>query len=149
MTDCLVQDYEVEDTSLLTLRFRNGALGVVDCHFNIPDQASEYVLEIHGSQGCIKAAFTIGQGAGGDVRCCLIGDAGGYDAAQNRRDAGYQTLRLEERNTYQSIIEDFSQAIGEGRDFGISGEEGLWNLQIMEAAYRSSREGRMLKVSGE
>lgn len=149
LTDRLVQDYEVEDTSLLTLRFQNGALGVIDCHFNIPDQASEYVLEFHGSQGCIKAAFTIGQGAGGDVRCCLTGEAGAYDAAQNRRDAGYQPLKLEERNTYRAIIEDFGQAVAEGRPFALSAEEGLWNLQLMEAAYRSAREERMIKVSGE
>lgn len=149
MTGRLVQDYEVEDTSLLTLRFQSGALGVIDCHFNIPDQASEYVLEFHGSLGCIKAAFTIGQGAGGDVRCCLIGEAGAYDAAQQRRDAGYQPLKLDERNTYQSIIEDFSQAVAEGRPFALSAEEGLWNLQIMEAAYRSARAERMIKVSGE
>lgn len=149
MADRLVQDYEVEDASLMALRFKSGALGVVDCHFNIPDQASEYVLEIHGSQGCIKAAYTIGQGGGGEVRCCLTGEAGGYDAAQNRRDAGYQPLKLDERNTYRAIIEDFGRAIGEGRNFGISGEDGLWNLQIMEAAYRSAREERMLKVSGE
>ena len=72
MTGRLVQNYEVEDTSLMALRFQSGALGVVDCHFNIPDEASEYVLEIYGSQGCIKAAYTIGQG--GRRQCAHLPD---------------------------------------------------------------------------
>ncbi|NQU45049.1 Gfo/Idh/MocA family oxidoreductase [bacterium] len=141
-----VQDYEVDDTSLLSVKFESGALGVVDCHFNVPDEASENVLEIYGSLGCIKTKLSIGQGPAGEMIECLLHEAGGYEAEQQREVAGYREIVLEGPNTYRSIVEAFGRAVEEGRDPEISGEEGLWSLAVTEAAYESARTGRLVEV---
>src|SRR5450759_2133842 len=39
-TGNLVQSYSAEDSALTTVRFQNGALGVVDSFFSIPDNSS-------------------------------------------------------------------------------------------------------------
>ena len=54
MTDRLVQDYEVEDTSLMALRFKSGALGVVDCHFNIPTRRANTCWKFMGPRGASR-----------------------------------------------------------------------------------------------
>jgi len=94
----LVHSYEVEDTSLITLRFESGAFGIVDAHFNIPDAASENVLEAYGSRGCVRGRYSIGQSGGGELRLLIEDQDAGYQAAQDRSTGGYQSVRLEEKN---------------------------------------------------
>jgi predicted dehydrogenase len=55
-TDRLVQDYQVEDSATCILRFENGAQGIVDNFFNIPDNSSKNRLEIYGSKGSLLAS---------------------------------------------------------------------------------------------
>jgi len=137
-----VHRYPVEDTCVALLEFENGAAGVVDVSFAIPDEASEFVLEVYGSQGAVKGRHSLGQGPGGELRQCILGASKGYDAQQQAKDQGYQPMTLEPRNTYRAEIEAFSQAILEGRPAPVPGEDGLWNHIVMEAAYKSARTGK-------
>ncbi|MBN1676109.1 MAG: Gfo/Idh/MocA family oxidoreductase [Kiritimatiellae bacterium] len=152
MTGTRVHRYEdpsVEDTAVVMLRFANGAVGLVDAHFNIPDESSEYVLELYGSKGCIKAAFTVCQNSGGSVRACLLKQTGGYDAQQASNTAGYEELKLDGlANIYQSEIEAFSQAVLDDTEPPVAAEDGLWGLNVLEAAYESARTGKVVKLKG-
>lgn len=146
-SETIVQDYEeVDDSNLLALKFSSGALGVVDCHFNIPDEASENVLEIYGSKGCIKCKFTIGQGPGGEMVQCLLSEVGGYDAQQQREEEGFQKVEVEGPNTYESVIVSFSRAVQENRASEITGEEAVWNMKVLEGAYESARTGKRVSL---
>jgi predicted dehydrogenase len=51
---------KIEDMSTVILRFSNGAHGIVDNYFNVPDAASLNRLEIYGTRGSILAEGTIG-----------------------------------------------------------------------------------------
>ena len=75
--------YEVEDTATALLHFANGAQGVVDVNFNVPDAAARNVLENSGgTRGAVYADHTIGQDAGGGVSLLLPEAVGGYGTGQ-------------------------------------------------------------------
>ena len=141
-----VHDSPVEDTALLQLVFESGVPAMIDVSFCVPSQANEYVLEVYGSNGAVKCKYTLAQLPGGEVRACLVQDLGGVQAQEKARyKAGYAPVELATHNTYQSEIEAFSQAILDGRPAPVSGEDGLWNHVVIEAAYESARTGKPIE----
>ncbi|HPD14189.1 MAG TPA: Gfo/Idh/MocA family oxidoreductase [Planctomycetota bacterium] len=141
----VVHDYQSEDTALVTFRFASGALGVVDNLFNVPDEASRNVLEIYGSTGGIRCEGTIGQTPGGTVRLVSV-KTGGYDARQQRAAAKERAIPFRQVNTYRAEIEDFTRAVRTGGRPAVPLEDGLWNLRVVEAAYRSACTGRVVRL---
>ena len=141
----LVQGYPSEDTALVTFRFESGAMGVVDNLFNVPDEASKNVLEIYGSEGSLRCEGTIGQTPGGIVRLVSV-RAGGYDAKQRRAASRERLIRFPRINTYRAEIEDFTRAVATGARPAVPIEDGLWNMRVVDAAYRSARTGRTVRV---
>ncbi len=133
------QDSSVEDSGLVTLRFENGMLGVVESQFNVPDAASENVLEINGTQGAIKAVNTIGQNSGGGLRA-LFSD-------ENVQATAWEMFSLNhEPNIYQTQIEAFSNCILADTEPPIPGEAGVRGMRLLEACYQSASQGKMISV---
>jgi len=147
----LVQDYLVEDSSVVMTRHASGAIGMVDNHFNIPDAASLNVLEIHGSRGTVLCTGTIGQDSSGNMIARLEEEPGEYDAQQQREededDITAKVLFPEhQQNIYQAEIEAFAAAIGTNSPPPVSGEDGLWSMKVMEAVYRSARSRQVVDL---
>ena len=142
----LVHDYASEDSAVATLVFENGALGTVDTFFCIPDESSQNVLELYGSEGSILAKGTIGQGSQGEMVFYPRPQAEGYDAQQTRDKARGIELNPPPVNTYRAEIEEFSQAILEGRESGLGGDVGLRSQRILEACYESARTGQGVSI---
>ncbi|MFQ6042192.1 MAG: Gfo/Idh/MocA family protein, partial [Candidatus Poribacteria bacterium] len=148
--DTIVHDYPVEDSSVVLLRCQSGAMGVVDAHFNVPDEAAVNMLEIYGSKGRVEGRGTIGQSSTGTMTAVLQTDDKEYDATQQREETAEQVIEPEEIvNIYQAEIEDFCDAISHDRKPCVSGEDGLWNLKVLMAAYESSKRGKAIKISGD
>ena len=146
-TDTIVQDYPAEDSSAVLLRFENGAMGFVDAHFNVPDEASVNMLEIYGSKGRVEGRGTIGQDSTGKMTAVLETGEEGYDAEQKRDEAVQQVIEPEQVvNIYQAEIEDFCEAIVLDREPLVSGEEGLRNMKLLMAVYESAKHGKTIKV---
>lgn len=143
-----VHMYESDDTNALMLKFQSGAIGFVDCAFNIPDEASENVLEIQGSKGCVKARLTIGQFSGGEVQICSLSKMGGYAATQKREGSAYRLLKVKTQNTYKAEIEAFSDAVLKNGNPPVNGEDGVHSLEIVEAAVRASKSGKVQRIPG-
>ena len=142
----LVQGYRSEDSAVASSVFEGGALGTVDTFFCIPDQSSQNVLELYGSEGSILAKGTIGQGSQGEM--VLYSRAPGRDTTPNKRATpprGSPWLLLP-LNTYRAEIEEFSQALLEGRASSLAGGEGLRSQRILEACYESARTLRAAQV---
>ena len=142
----LVQGYRSEDSAVASLVFEGGALGTVDTFFCIPDQSSQNVLELYGSEGSILAKGTIGQGSQGEMVLYSRAQGAGYDAQQARDAAQGIALLPPPLNTYRAEIEEFSQALLEGRASSLAGGEGLRSQRILEACYESARTLRAAQV---
>jgi predicted dehydrogenase len=141
-----VHDYPVDDCNALLLKFMNGTFGFVDCAFNIPDQASENVLELQGSRGSVKARLTIGQGGGGEVQICEVSQGTNYDAAQHRPSGRYEPLNLDPINPYLAQIEEFATAVLGGKQPPVGIESGIRGMELVEAVRRAAQSRKMEKV---
>ena len=146
VTGNLVHDYRSEDTAVVLLEFENGAKGVVDTLFNVPDTASKNRLELYGSGGSILAEGTIGQGEAGDMVGFFQPSDTGYDAQQARSAAEGVRIAPEPVNMYRAEVEAFSRAVLEGTAPPVGGESGLWNQKVIAAAYESAASGSWVAV---
>lgn len=141
-----VFDYEVEDGGSVIMRMENGATAYVDANFNIPDDAAVCKLEIYGTEGSIFAEGTIGQVEGGTVKVTVCGDQGAYNAAQDREGAKSYIMEAPLGNMYTKEIEAFGNCIIEDTDAPISAEDAIFDQKIVEAAYESNKNGKVVKL---
>ena len=148
-TDATIFDYPVEDTSIVTLKFDSEAYGIVDSFFNIPDAAAQNRLEIYGTKGCILADGTIGQASVGKLKVYTQEEERGYDAAQKRKttDMKIREVAPTPINIYKAEIEHFTKCIREDTEPINSGREAVKDQKIVLAAYRSSAEGKKIKIN--
>ena len=144
--DTLSFSYEVEDSSMVMLRMENGCQCVVQSNFNIPDEASTWRLEIFGDRGRLMGHGIIGQVDGGTLDAMFLGEQGGYDAKQDKTDAAGQTIAVEFGNTYQREIESFSDSLLNGTPLEVPAWQAVQVQRVMEAAYRSNDEGKIIKL---
>jgi predicted dehydrogenase len=146
-TDNLAHKYPAEDSATVLVRFQNGAQGISDSFFNIPDASSKNILEVYGTKGSILARGTIGQAPGGEMTAYLEKEEKGYEAKQARA-----VTPVEEKiepapvNTYQAEIEHFSDCVEKDLEPAISGEDGLWSQKVILACYESARSGKVVKL---
>jgi predicted dehydrogenase len=145
-TNRTVHGYASEDSAVATLFFANGALGTVDAFFCIPDEGSQNVLELYGSAGSILAKGTIGQGAHGKMLAYLKEGVLGYDAQQARASGTGLPINPDPLNTYRAEIEEFSQAIAEGRAPLNNAALGLQSQKVLAACYASARTGKAVQL---
>lgn len=146
--DSVIQDYPVDDSSVVLLRFKSGAQGIVESFFNIPDAAAQNALEVYGTKGCILAKGTIGQGSAGSFAVHSSAEDKGYEAAQTRADSGMAVREVtpDPVNIYRAEIEAFADAILNNTAPPVSAEDGNRSMEVLLAAYQSSREGRTIEV---
>ena len=139
-------DYAVEDSGVILLKFHNGAYGVCDSFFNIPDEAAKGVLEVYGTKGSLMAEGTISQVAGGTMMAYLQGEDKGYDAQQERSGIKPVKVKADLKDMYMAEMEDFIDAVKNKRKPMNSGEEALKNFNIIQAAYKSQKTGKAVKL---
>lgn len=145
----LTHSYKAEDTATVLFKLANGAHGIVDNHFNIPDAASKNILEIYGTRGSVLCRGTVGQAPGGEATAYLEREAKGYDAKQQRTDQSVvEEIKPEPVNMYRAEVEAFSEAIERNAEPPIGGEHGLWNLKVCLACYESARKGKAVRMKG-
>ncbi len=125
MADTLTMDYEVADTETLICRFANGAHLVCETYWNLPRPLDEF--EIRGSEGSLMATPF-------DAGPVLLLDR--YEKIEELEVPPPEGIR------HQALIEDFSEAIAEGRAPGFDGHDGMFATAVIAAAYRSWQTGR-------
>ncbi len=141
-----VHAYKSEDSAVVSLRFKNGALATVDSYFCIPDNSSKNILELYGSMGSILAKGTIGQGIAGEMTAFLEGDTAGYDANQARTADNGLVINPTPVNMYLAEIEEFSSALLEKREPTNSAAIGLQSQKVLTACYQSAKTGNIVKL---
>lgn len=137
----------IEDASTVLVRLSNGAHGIVDNYFNLPDAAAQNALELHGTQGSLIGQGTLGQDPTGRLFGILQPRPTGYNAQQARDgDARREEYRLEGRGIYGQMMADFTRCLIERAESPIGLEDGRHSMAVVEAIYRAVRERRVVTV---
>lgn len=130
-------NYNVDDSTAMVMRMNNGALGVVDVNFNIPDSAANNPLEFYGTKGSIIAVGTLGQEEGGIVKILACSDVGGYDAQQSRSMVEPVELKVDFGNMYTKEIDAFAQAVVSNTEPPVNGRNTLSVQKIIDVVYNN------------
>lgn len=137
--------YGVEDAGAMLMRLSNGATAYVDANFNIPDDAAVCKLELYGTKGSFFCEGTIAQDEAGTAILRASDDSAGYDASQSRSSAETVSLTGGGGNLYTREIEAFSNAVLGKCDVPVPALDAILSQQAVEAAYRSSASGQVVK----
>jgi predicted dehydrogenase len=133
---------EVEDVALALLRFRSGAVGVLQAttaaYPGLPER-----LEVSGTGGTVIVEA-------GDIRVAELadekGDAGAYGREVTPPDRAAATAAADPRavasEAHQAQLADFLAALDTGRRPLVTGEEARASVAVIRAVYESARLGR-------
>lgn len=114
--------WAVEDTAFVTTRFKNGAHGVMGVSFAIPHNGN--VLEMYGTKGSL-----------------FLGSA-----LRIVTESGETTASVTFPDYFSGLLANFGDCINGKAEPITSGLDGLRNIEVIEAAYQSGREGRMIML---
>lgn len=134
MTATLARDIEVEDTGVLNVRWRNGALGSMAVTMLTYPKNMEGSITILGEKGTVR----IGGMAVNDIQQWEFADAMDYDSQIH--DANYETTSVYGFGHplyYHNVIEVIRGRAEPETD----GREGLKSLEVLIATYLSARDG--------
>ena len=146
VTDTLAhQRIEVEDVGVATLRFKNGALGVIEATTAAYPGLSKKI-EIHGTKGTVIVEnddlllweFAKKSRKDATIRKRCAPKGGGGSGASDPAAISYTGHREQ--------LKDFIQAIQTGGRPLVDGEEGRKSVEIILAIYQSSRTGRRVQL---
>jgi predicted dehydrogenase len=139
---------EVEDTAVAALRFKSGALGVIEAATStFPGLLKR--TEIHGDRGSARVEqdditlwhFQLGAPSDAEVHALMAGRAAVSSGASDPRGINHAGHRDQ--------LADFLQAIDEGRAPLVDGREGRKSVEIIRAIYESSKTGMAVRLSYE
>lgn len=146
--DQLVQRYAtpVEDAATVVVRFANGAHGMVDTYYNLPDAAAQNTLEVHGTGGSLIAQGTIGQTPTGRM-FGIFHRQDAYEAEQTRAAAPRrEEFHCQGRGIYGQMIARFSQCLLDHQPAPVTLADGRHSVALVQAIYRAGRERRVVAV---
>jgi UDP-N-acetyl-2-amino-2-deoxyglucuronate dehydrogenase len=133
------RDIEVEDTGVLNVKWRNGALGSMSVTMLTHPRNFEGSITILGERGTVR----IGGVAVNDIQHWEFEEPRDYDA--NVKEASYATTSVYgfgHPMYYQNVIEVMRGDAEPDTD----GREGLKSLELLIAAYMSARDGRTVSL---
>ena len=134
---------EAEDTAVAVLKFKNGALGVIEGATSIAPGFSRRV-EIHGEKGSVTLE-------GNDITAWNLTGTGEEEEALSRlkeRDLsnGASDPMALDIGGHRRQMEDLIAAMREDRPPMIDGTEGLKALELVLAIYRSARDKALVEL---
>jgi predicted dehydrogenase len=151
-TSSKIRGYEVEDSAAITLAFQNGALGVFmlsdagasarsweqttgenPIYFNVPNESCYTVTGTHGTL---------------HFPTLKLETFPTEDEASWTRPFASSEVQVRRHDPLQAQLENFVAVIrGEGAPV-VTAQDGLRNLQIIDAIRRSAATGRTIEVGG-
>ncbi|PAV31253.1 oxidoreductase [Virgibacillus profundi] len=134
----LVRDVEVEDTSVIAVKYKNGSFGVIQGTTSVyPGQETRF--EIHGEKGSI-----------------IFGDSGfkQWDFLDNdeeipqvsNTEGGSSDPKAISNKGHYIFVDDMIQAIKEDREPLVPGEEARKAVDLLLAIYESARTGKEVQL---
>jgi UDP-N-acetyl-2-amino-2-deoxyglucuronate dehydrogenase len=138
-TATLARDIEVEDTGVLSLRWRNGALGSMNVTMLTYPCNMEGSITVLGEFGTVR----IGGVAVNEIQHWEFATPDPDD--ENVRDASYETTSVYgfgHSLYYDNVIQVLRGEVEPETD----GREGLKSLEVLVAAYKSARDGQRVAL---
>ena len=139
MTGTLGRDIEVEDTGVVNVRWRNGALGSVSVTMLTYPKNLEGSITILGEKGTVR----VGGVAVNDIQIWDFAEPMDYD--QEIKNANYETTSVYGFGHplyYKNVIDTLRGEAEPETDR----REGLKSLEVLIAAYISARDGRTVSL---
>lgn len=139
MTATLARDIEVEDTGVLNIRWRSGALGSMSVTMLTYPKNLEGSITILGEKGTVR----IGGVAVNDIQHWEFSEERDYD--HSVREANYETTSVYGfgHPLYYKNIVDVMRGVAEPET---DGREGLKSLELLIAVYLSARDGKTVSL---
>jgi predicted dehydrogenase len=122
MGSSCVFDWLVEETAHTLLEFESGVHGSITASCTIPNGSN--VLEVFGSEGSLFLGKTLKIVKGSEV---------------SEEEVVFPDY-------YSGLLKDFAACAAYGGEPLASGRDGLRGIEVVEAAYRSERESRIVSV---
>jgi UDP-N-acetyl-2-amino-2-deoxyglucuronate dehydrogenase len=138
-TATLVRDIEVEDTGVMAVRWRSGALGTVSATVLTYPKNFEGSITIIGERGTVR------------VGGIAVNEIQHWEFAERRpeddrvREASYQTTSVYGYG-HPLYYENVIRVLRGEAEPDTDGREGLRSLEILVAAYLSARDGRRVAL---
>lgn len=143
-TDTFLRDIEAEDFGAIVVRFKNGAIGIIEGSACVYPKNLEETLSIFGEQGTV----VIGGLAVNKIETWKF-----EDSTEDEEKEILKGDREDPDSVYGFghiwLIEDFIKALKDDREPLINGEEGKKAMSIILAAYRSSKTNTAIKFPVE
>lgn len=139
MTGTLARNIEVEDTGVLNIKWRNGALGSMNVTMLAYPKNYEGSITILGENGTVR----VGGVAVNEIQTWEFHDQRDYD--ENIQQANYETTSVYGFGHplyYKNVIDVFRGIAEQETD----GREGLRSLEVLIAAYLSARDGTTISL---
>ena len=139
MTGTLARNIEVEDTGVLSIKWRNGAMGSMNVTMLTYPQNYEGSITILGENGTVR----VGGVAVNEIQHWDFKDKKDYDADVEQ--ASYETTSVYGFGHplyYKNVIDVFRGEAEQETD----GREGLRSLEVLIAAYLSARDGKTVSL---
>jgi UDP-N-acetyl-2-amino-2-deoxyglucuronate dehydrogenase len=136
---------EIEDVAPALLRFRSGAVGVLQASTAVCPGLPES-LEISGTGGTVIVEA-------GEIRVLELADEKGEAGAYGRGPGPVSGPAAADpaavaAAAHQAQLADFPAALGSGRQPCVTGEEARTSLALISAVYESARTGRPVRTAG-
>jgi predicted dehydrogenase len=137
---------EVEDTAVASIRFKNGALGVIQATTSVWPGLSK-TIAIHGDKGSVEIEQD-------DLLLWkyqneLPGDSGIRErfAVKSGSSGGSSNPGAISHVGHTRQLADFIDAIKENRKPFVDGAEGRRSVELIEAIYQSARTGTIVRLA--
>lgn len=139
-TGNFIRDIEAEDFGAIVIRFKNGAIGIVEGSACVYPKNLEETLSIFGENGSV----VIGGLAVNRIETWRFADG---------KDSEEEILKIQEGDPdtvygfgHTPLFKDVIDAIKNNREPLINGEEGKKGMEIILAAYKSQKTGMPVKL---
>lgn len=137
VTDTLARDLDCEDTAAISLRFENGALGTIAATTAVKGGTDR--TELNGTEGTIA----LGESEITDFRIGT-GEESRYSAETESRPVEGDPHPC--GTGHEGVVQDFVDAVREGRDPEVPAREAREAVDVILAAYRSAETGEWVAL---